>query len=224
MFNILVVEDNKNTRYLMRELLEAEHYVVYTACDGEEALNLLENHHVDLAIVDVMMPKLDGYGFTSELRSFNKEMPVLMVSAKHMSEDRKRGFLSGIDDYMTKPIDNEELLLHIKALLRRAYGTGERVLRVGSVVLDYNTYTVKRGEEVHLLPQKEFQLLFKLLSHPDKIFTRIQLMDEIWGMDCETGSDTVTVHVARLRKRFEKWNEFEIENIRGLGYRAVKKA
>ena len=129
----------------------------------------------------------------------------------------------GIDDFMSKPIDAEELLLHVKALLRRAKIVSERKLQVGQVVLDYDSYTVERQGEIHELPQKEFLLLFKLLSFPNKIFTRIQLMDEIWGMDCDTGSETVTVHVGRLRKRFEHWDDFEIEAIRGLGYKAVKK-
>jgi DNA-binding response OmpR family regulator len=146
-----------------------------------------------------------------------------MVSAKQLPEDRKKGFLLGIDDFMTKPIDTEELLLHVKALLRRAKIVSEKKLVVGDVVLDYDSYTVERNGEVQELPQKEFLLLFKLLSFPNKIFTRIQLMDEIWGVDCDTGSETVTTHVGRLRKRFENWDDFEIEAIRGLGYKAVKR-
>ena len=124
---------------------------------------------------------------------------------------------------MTKPLDPEELGLRVKALLRRARIESERQLKIGDVVLDYDSYTVTRGSDVYELPQKEFQLLYKLLSYPGKIFTRIQLMDEIWGVDCDTGWETVTVHIGRLRKRFEDYTEFEIENIRGLGYKAVKK-
>lgn len=223
MFRILVVDDDKNVRYVMRELLELENYTVFTAENGESALELMLDTHVDLVIVDIMMPKMDGYEFTKELRSFNSELPVLMVSAKQLPEDRKRGFLSGIDDYMSKPLDNEELLLHIKALLRRASAANEQRLEIGQVVLDYSTDTVSRGEESMIMPQKEFRLLFKLLSSPDKIFTRIQLMDEIWGYDCETGTDTVTVHISRLRKRFENYPEFEIKSIKGLGYKAIIK-
>ncbi|MGN1099886.1 MAG: response regulator transcription factor, partial [Christensenellales bacterium] len=182
-----------------------------------------ENRHIDLVIVDIMMPKLDGYEFTRELRSFCKELPILMVSAKQLPEDRKTGYLSGIDDYMSKPFDNEELLLHVKALLRRAKIENERKIVIGNTVLDYDSFTVTRGDEHIELPQKEFLLLYKLLSYPDKIFTRLQLMDEIWGMECDTVPETVTVHIGRLRKRVEGWNEFEIQCIRGLGYKAVKK-
>ena len=223
MFRILVVDDDKHVRYVMRELLELENYTVFTAENGERALELMLDTHVDLVIVDIMMPKMDGYEFTKELRSFNPELPVLMVSAKQLPEDRKRGFLSGIDDYMSKPLDNEELLLHIKALLRRVSAANEQRLEIGGVTLDYSTDTVTRADESMIMPQKEFRLLFKLLSSPDKIFTRIQLMDEIWGYDCETGTDTVTVHISRLRKRFENYPEFEIKSIKGLGYKAIIK-
>ncbi len=223
MFRILVIDDDKNIRYLMREILELEHYTVFTAKNGEEGLALLETEHVDMVIVDIMMPKMDGYAFTKELREYNAEMPILMVSAKQLPEDRKKGFIAGIDDYMSKPVDPEELILRIKALLRRANIASESKLQIGEVVLDYDAYTVTGHGQVTELPQKEFLLLYKLLSSPDKIFTRIQLMDEIWGMDCETGWETVTVHIGRLRKRFEGWEEFEIESVRGLGYKAVKK-
>jgi DNA-binding response OmpR family regulator len=169
-----------------------------------------------------MMPKMDGYQFTKQLREFNDDIPVLMVSAKQLPEDRKKGFMAGIDDYMSKPIDNEELLLHIKALLHRYKIESEKRIVIGDVVLDYNSYTVSRKNQVIELPQKEFLLLYKLLSSPNKIFTRIQLMDEIWGMERETCWETVTVHIARLRKRFENYPEFEIQSVRGLGYKAVK--
>lgn len=223
MFHILVIDDDKNTRFLLREILEMDNYTVFTANNGQEGLDILESKHVDLVIVDIMMPKMDGYSFTRELRSINKELPILMISAKQLSEDRKKGFVAGIDDYMSKPIDPEELSLHVKALLRRANLASDRRLVIGDVVLDYDSYTVTKNNDVIELPQKEFQLLYKLLSYPNKIFTRLQLMDEIWGMESETGWETVTVHVGRLRKRFEGWEEFQIENIRGLGYKAVKK-
>ena len=222
MFHLLIVDDDRHIRFVLRELLELEGYTVFTAKNGEEALNTLFEKHVDLVIVDIMMPKLDGYEFTKEVRKQNLDLPVLMISAKQLPEDRKKGFISGIDDFMTKPIDSEELLLHIKALLRRAKNNNEKQIIIGDVILDYDSYTVSRLEEKFELPQKEFQLLFKLLSFPNKIFTRIQLMDEIWGLDCETGTDTLTVHIARLRKKFEHWPEFDIESIRGLGYKAVK--
>ena len=223
MFHILVIDDDKNTRFLLREILEMDNYTVFTANNGQEGLDILESKHVDLVIVDIMMPKMDGYSFTRELRSINKELPILMISAKQLSEDRKKGFVAGIDDYMSKPIDPEELSLHVKALLRRANLASDRRLVIGDVVLDYDSYTVTKNNDVIELPQKEFQLLYKLLSYPNIIFTRLQLMDEIWGMESETGWETVTVHVGRLRKRFEGWEEFQIENIRGLGYKAVKK-
>lgn len=222
MFHILVVDDDKNIRFVMKEVLEANQYTVFTARDGEEAFEVMVKEHIDLAIVDIMMPRLDGYEFTKELREFNDELPVLMVSAKQLPEDRKKGFVAGIDDFMAKPIDTDELLLHIKALLRRYKIVSERKIVVGSVQLDYDSYTVKGHGETIELPQKEFLLLYKLLSFPGKIFTRIQLMDEIWGVDCETDSETVTVHIGRLRKRFDGWEEFSIESIRGLGYKAVK--
>lgn len=223
MFDILVVDDDKNTRFTLRELLESENFTVTEAANGEEALLVFENRHIDLVIVDIMMPKLDGYEFTREARSFCKELPILMVSAKQLPEDRKTGYISGIDDYMSKPFDNEELLLHVKALLRRAKIQNERKIVIGNTILDYDSFTVTRGDEHVELPQKEFLLLYKLLSYPDKIFTRLQLMDEIWGMECDTSPETVTVHIGRLRKRIEGWNEFEIQCIRGLGYKAVKK-
>ena len=223
MFHVLVVDDDKNTRFLISETLKTEGYTVFTANNGEEGLSVMSKEHIDVVIVDIMMPKMNGYEFTQELRNASMDLPVLMVSAKQLPEDRKKGFVAGIDDYMSKPIDPEELLLRIKALLRRANLVSESKLTIGDVVLDYNAYTVTGHGQTQELPQKEFLLLYKLLSYPDKIFTRIQLMDEIWGMDCETGWETVTVHIGRLRKRFEGWSEFEIESIRGLGYKAVKR-
>lgn len=222
MFNVLVVDDDKNTRSLMQAVLGKD-YNVFTAENGNAALAIMDEQYVDLVVVDIMMPGLDGYGFTSALRESDSEIPILMVSAKQLPDDRKEGFRVGIDDFMSKPIDNEELLLHVKALLRRARIVSEHKITVGNVVLDYDSFTVSRADETMELPQKEFLLLYKLLSYPDKIFTRIQLMDEIWGMNCDTGWETLTVHINRLRKRFEEWNEFEIISVRGLGYKAVKK-
>ena len=222
MFQILVVDDDKNTRMLFKAVLEAANYSVLTAQDGVEALAIMDDHHVDLVVLDVMMPNMDGYAFTRTLRESNDNLPILMVSAKQLPEDKKQGFLVGTDDYMTKPIDEEEMLLRIKALLRRARIASERRIVVGDVVLDYDSLTVNRKSQTQELPQKEFLLLYKLLSYPGKIFTRIQLMDEIWGADSETGWETVTVHIGRLRKRFEGWPEFEIVSVRGLGYKAVK--
>lgn len=222
MFHILVVDDDKSTRLLLRAVLEAENYTVTAAGNGAEALEIMDREHVDLVVLDVMMPEMDGYEFTEKLRSVDDNLPVLMISARQLPADKRKGFLVGTDDYMTKPIDEEEMLLRIKALLRRARIVSERKVVIGDVVLDYDSLTVSRRGEVQELPQKEFLLLYKLLSYPGKIFTRIQLMDEIWGADSETGWETVTVHIGRLRKRFEGWEEFEIESVRGLGYKAIK--
>lgn len=223
MVHILVVDDDKNTRLFLSAVVEGAGYTAITADNGEEALALMDKTHVDLVVLDVMMPKMDGYEFTKILRESDNNLPILMVSAKQLPVDKFKGFDAGIDDYMTKPINKEELLYRIKALLRRAKIASERRIVLGEVILDYDSLTVKRGEEIQELPQKEFMLLYKLLSYPGKIFTRIQLMDEIWGSDSETGWETVTVHIGRLRKRFEGWSEFEIESVRGLGYKAVKK-
>ncbi|MCD8376975.1 MAG: response regulator transcription factor [Oscillospiraceae bacterium] len=223
MVRILVVDDDKNTRRWLRALLETEGYDVSDAGDGQEALALMEREWVDLVVLDVMMPNMDGYAFTEALRETRNDLPILMVSAKQLAADRNRGFLVGIDDYMTKPVDEEELLLRIRALLRRSRIVSENKITVGEVVLDYASMTVTGHGQTISLPQKEFQLLYKLLSYPGQIFTRIQLMDEIWGVDSETGWETVTVHIGRLRKRFEGWPEFEIVSVRGLGYKAVKK-
>lgn len=223
MFQILVVDDDRNTRLLLRAVLQAENYTVFTAENGEDALQVMDREHIDLVVLDVMMPKMDGYEFTRILRQTDNNLPILMVSARQMPADKRQGFLVGTDDYITKPIDEVEMLLRIKALLRRARIASERRIVLGEVVLDYDSFTVSRGGETQELPQKEFLLLYKLLSYPGKIFTRIQLMDEIWGADSDTGWETVTVHIGRLRKRFEGWPEFEIVSVRGLGYKAVKK-
>ncbi len=222
MFNVLIVEDDVNTLRYMQAVLKMHGYQTYLAHNGEEALEVMDSQHVDLIIVDVMMPKLDGYQFVDILRQSNNELPILMVTAKLEMADKKKGFLVGIDDYMTKPVNEEEMLLRIKALLRRSKIVSEHRIIIGDVILDYDALTVKRREEVQELPPKEFYLLYKLLSYPKKIFTRFQLMDEIWGMDSDAGDTTVNVHINRLRKRFEHFNEFEIITVRGLGYKAVK--
>ena len=223
MFQILVVDDDKNTRLLLKAVFQAENYSVHTAENGEEALEVMDREHIDLVVLDIMMPKMDGYEFTKLLRESDNNLPILMVSAKQLPADKQKGFLVGTDDYMTKPIDETEMLLRIKALLRRARIANEHRIVIGDVVLDYDSLTVSKNGEKQELPQKEFMLLYKLLSYPGKIFTRIQLMDEIWGADSDTGWETVTVHIGRLRKRFEGWEEFEIVSVRGLGYKAVKK-
>lgn len=221
MFQILVAEDDKNTSRLMKAVLERSGYEVFLAGSGVEALSVMDRQHIDLIVLDVMMPQMDGYEFTEQVRSAGDITPILMVTAKQLPEEKCKGFLVGTDDYMVKPVNEEEMLLRIKALLRRARIASEHKLHVGKITLDYDALTVERDGIRQTLPQKEFCLLFKLLSYPDKIFTRLQLMDEIWGMESETVDTTVNVHVNRLRKRFEGWKEFEIVAIRGIGYKAV---
>ncbi len=223
MFNILVVEDDKNTRKLLTTILSNHGYNTLSATNGEEALEVLEHNHVDLMVLDVMMPKMDGHELTQILRDGGSQMPMLMLSAKQNVTDIKQGFVVGIDDYLTKPFDFEELLLRIKALLRRSKIVSENKLTVGDVTLDYNSYSVITPQGSETLPQKEFLLLFKLLSYPEMVFTRMQLMDEIWGMDAESDEHTVNVHINRLRARFADTKEFEIVTVRGLGYKAVRR-
>lgn len=222
MIHILVAEDDKHARKLLETVLKREGYEVLTAQDGEEVLTTLERQHVDLILLDIMMPKMDGYEVARQLREANFNLPILMVSAKQLPEDKKKGFIVGTDDYMTKPIDVEEMLLRVRALLRRSQIVNERKLTIGSVTLDYDSLTVTREGESQTLPQKEFYLLYKLLSYPGRVFTRIQLMDEIWGLQTESTDTTVNVHINRLRKRFSNYPEFDLISVRGLGYKAVK--
>ena len=206
----------------MEAVLKENGYYPIPAKDGMEALRLLDTCHIDLVIMDIMLPGLDGYELTRQLRETHFSLPILMVTAKQLPEDKRKGFIVGTDDYMTKPVDEEEMILRIRALLRRAQIVNERRITIADVCLDYDSLTVSRGDESQTLPRKEFYLLYKLLSYPGKIFTRIQLMDEIWGIESETDDNTINVHINRLRKRFEQYPEFTIETIRGLGYKAVK--
>ncbi len=221
MINLLVVEDDENSRKLIAAVLRRAGYQTHVATDAADALALLERQVIDLIVLDVMMPGMDGYEFTDMLRASGSSVPILMVTAKQLPIDKKRGFLAGTDDYMTKPVDTEEMLLRIRALIRRAQIAAERRLVIGEVVLNYDTFTITRGDEREELPQKEFQLLYKLLSYPDHIFTRLQLMDEIWGVDSNSGETTVNTHMNRLRRRFEHYPEFELISVRGVGYKAV---
>ncbi len=221
MFQILVVEDDKNTARLMKAVLKHAGYEVYGASNGQEALEITDKQHIDLIVLDIMMPVMDGYEFAEYIRRAGDNTPILMVTAKDLPEEKCKGFLVGTDDYMVKPVNEEEMLLRIKALLHRSQIANERKLRIGKVTLDYDSLTVSREGVEQTLPQKEFYLLYKLLSYPGKIFTRLQLMDEIWGMESNTVDTTVNVHITRLRRRFEEWSEFEIVAIRGIGYKAV---
>lgn len=223
MFNILVVEDDKNTRLLMEAVLKQYGYNPILAADGEDALEIMDHKHVDLVLLDVMMPRMDGYEFAKTLREGGSELPILMVTAKETPNDKKKGFIVGTDDYMVKPVDEEEMILRIAALLRRSKIVSEHRLCVGGTVLDYDKLTVLSGGNETVLPPKEFMLLYKLLSYPGKIFTRSTIMDEIWDLDSETDQHTVDVHINRLRDKFGENPDFEIVTVRGLGYKAVKK-
>ncbi len=220
----MIVEDDASTRRLMKKVIESAGYTTVLASDGEDALAQMDTHHVDLIVLDVMMPRMDGYAFVSLLRETNTNTPVLMVTARETMADKRRGFLTGADDYMVKPVDEEELLLRIGALLRRSKIAYERKIAVGGSVLDYDAMTVETGGTRLELPQKEFRLLYKLLSYQNKIFTRRQLMDELWDMDSDTAERTVDVHINRLRDKFRESDDFEIVTVRGLGYKAVPKA
>jgi DNA-binding response OmpR family regulator len=223
MFNILIVEDDKNLRRLIGTVLKQNGFNVLSANDGEQALDILDSTKADLIICDIMMPNMDGYELTRSLREANYNMPILMITAKDTMEDKRKGFVSGTDDYMVKPINIDEMLLRIIALLRRSKITTEHRIEVGEVILDYDTLSVQSAAETIILPKKEFMLLFKLMSYPKKIFTRQQLMDEIWGLDSETDERTVDVHIKRLREKLAAIEEFEIVTVRGLGYKAEKK-
>lgn len=220
MFTILIVEDDEVLNKMIKAKLRQEQFKVVSAFDGEEALIEMEKEHIDLVICDIMMPNMDGYELTSELREAYKTIPILMVTAKGQLEDMEKGFKVGTDDYMVKPINMKELVLRVNALLRRAQIASEKKLVVGSSVLDYDALTVKIGEESFELPPKEFYLLFKLLSNPNKIFTRLELLDEIWGMDSEVDDRTIDSHIKKLRRKFENYPDFKITTVRGLGYKA----
>lgn len=223
MFKILVVEDNKNLRKLMITYLKRNNYEVLEAEDGKVALDIIDKNHVDLIISDIMMPNIDGYELTKELRQANFLVPILIVTAKDTIDDKRQGFLLGVDDYMVKPIDMDEMILRVGVLLRRANIVNQRKLKINDVLLSYDEYTLAKGKDVFQLPQKEFQLLYKLLSYPNKIFTRQELIDEIWGLESDSEQRTVDVHIKRLREKFDKFEEFEILTIRGIEYKAIIK-
>lgn len=223
MFQILVVEDDASLRKLMSAALKQHGYSCHTANDGVEALDVMEKINIDLIISDVMMPNMDGYELTRQLRRAKYDLPILMVTAKETFEDKQEGFIAGTDDYMVKPIDINEMILRVGALLKRSRMATEHLLVVGDSVLDYDAQSVSvGGGPAETIPSKEFMLLFKLLSYPNKIFTRRQLLDELWGMEKEVDERTVDVHIKRLRERYGNCKDFNIVTVRGLGYKAVK--
>lgn len=222
MANILIVEDDKNTQILTAARLKA-YFNVSCAGDGAAALEAVSKQPFDLIITDIMMPVMDGYEFVKILREKGIDIPVLMLTAKQSFDDKREGFFSGTDDYMTKPINYEELLWRVNALLRRAKITSENRITIGSTVINAASYTVQCGAETYELAKKEFDLLFKLLSYPGKIFTKNQLLDDIWGFNSESGDDTVKTHISRLRNKFASCGDFEIVTVKGLGYKAETK-
>jgi two-component system, OmpR family, response regulator len=224
MVNILLVDDNEKIRKLMEIYLKQEGYHVLQAENGEKALEVLADTNADLIIADIMMPEMDGYELTKELRDAGFNMPILMVTAKDTFTDKKTGFGLGADDYMTKPVDMEELVLRVKALLRRSKISSDKQIKIGHIILDFDSLEVRMLSETTILPKKEFYLLYKLLSYPKRIFTRQELMDDIWGLESEADERTVDVHIKRLREKFADYSEFEIVTIRGLGYKGVIKA
>lgn len=223
MFRILVVEDDRNLQQLMKAFLEKASYEVNCASDGVHALDMLEQKQYDLVVTDLMMPEMDGYELSKQIKK-HTQIPIIMVTAKEELVDKKMGFSVGADDYMVKPIEFEELLLRISALLKRYKLASERVIEIGDTIVDYNsmTVTVKNVNTVELT-KKEFQLLFKLLSSSGRIFTRSQLMDDIWGYESESEERTVDVHIRRIREKLDFVTDFELVTIRGLGYKAVRK-
>lgn len=223
MFNILVVEDDKELRDLFCTVLIDNGYTALSAVDGENAFDVLDSHYIDLIISDIMMPKMDGFEMLKTLREVGYTMPVLMITAKESSADKRKGFRLGTDDYMVKPIDVNEMIWRVEALLRRSQIISQRKARLGGTEFDCDTLSVSSGETITELPQKEFFLLFKLAASPNRIFTRRQIMDEIWGVESEADSHTLDVHISRLRDHFKDNPDFEIVTVRGLGYKVVRK-
>ncbi len=222
MLKILIAEDDSELRRLFAHVLIKNGYTVKEVSNGKEALDAMDNDYFDLIISDIMMPVMDGYEFVRMLRDAGNFTPVLMITAKDAFDDMRLGFLSGTDDYMIKPVNVNEMVLRVQALLRRAQMISERKQALGGTVLEYDTFTVTANGESQVLPQKEFLLLYKMASYPGKIFTRQQLMDEVWGYDSDSDSHTVDVHIGRLRDRFRGNPDFKIVTMRGVGYKVVK--
>lgn len=223
MFNILIAEDDYDVCQLFKHVLVQNGYSVTTVFNGKEALEAMEKEQFDLLISDIMMPEMDGYELVRMMRLNNEETPVLMITARDAFDDMQKGFLSGTDDYMIKPINVDEMLLRVSALLRRAKSVYERKQMIGNTILEMDTFTVRSEKDKQILPQKEFMLLYKMASYPGKIFTRQQLMDDIWGYDSETDTHTVEVHISRLREKFKDNKDFQIATMRGVGYKVVKR-
>ena len=223
MFKVLVVEDDLELRELYMTVLSENGYRPFGAEHGNQALEVMDKEHIDLIISDIMMPNMDGYELTKIIRGVNQTLPILMITAKDGAVYKREGFQSGTDDYMVKPIDVNEMVWRVKALLRRSQAAHDRRLTIGGTTFQYDSNSVVENNEETILPPKEFLLLYKLISTPDRTFTRMQLMDEIWGFDSDASTHTLEVHIGRLRERFKSNPDFEIITVRGLGYRAVVK-
>lgn len=225
MFRILVAEDDHAIRTLITTKLKQENYTIYTSENGEEALLLMEKYQVDLLISDIMMPVMDGYSLVKTLRETKHTLPILMITAKSQLESLEEAFTLGVDDYMVKPIRLEELALRVRALLRRAQLETEKVLRFPHTKLDYNALTLTdiETDTVYQIPKKEFYVLYKLLSNPEKIFTRLDLLDDIWGMEEDLDERLVDACIKRVRQKFKDNPDFDIVTIRGLGYKGTVK-
>lgn len=223
MFKILIAEDDTELRQLFQRALTRNGYSVRGAANGQEALEAIDQEYVDLIISDIMMPVMDGYKLVQSLRDAGIQTPVLMITAKDAFDDMQRGFFSGTDDYMIKPINVNEMVLRVGALLRRAQMINDRRQVIGATELEYDSMTVISEGKSIVLPQKEFMLLYKMVSFPGRIFTRQQIMDDIWGYYSDTDPHTVDVHIGRLRERFRDNPDFQIVTMRGVGYKVVKK-
>uniref|UniRef100_UPI003FEFB77F response regulator transcription factor n=1 Tax=Candidatus Limivicinus sp. TaxID=3030905 RepID=UPI003FEFB77F len=222
MFKILIAEDDIELRQLFSHVLIKNGYSVTGVCNGKEALDALDKGYYDLIISDIMMPEMDGYELVSSLRTAGYSIPVMMITAKDAFDDMRMGFVSGTDDYMVKPVNVNEMVLRVGALLRRAQMINDRRLVIGGTVMECDSLTVTWDGQSAVLPQKEFMLLYKMASFPGRIFTRQQLMDDIWGYDSDTDTHTVDVHIGRLRDRFRDSKDFKIVTMRGVGYKVVK--
>lgn len=223
MFNVLIVEDDFNICKLMKIKLTQEGYNCILAHNGEEGIEKLSENHIDIVIADAMMPKMDGFEMVKEMRELKYLVPVIMVTARGEIEDKSKGFIVGVDDYMVKPIDFKELFLRMKAVLRRANIVSEKKIVIGKTVLDYNTLTVSNGEDKEIFTKKEFQILFKLLSYPEQSFSKSALFEEFWNFDSDTEEDAVKVYINKIRNKISRFSEIDIETVRGVGYKGVKK-
>jgi len=219
MATILIAEDDRNMRLLTSARL-SDLYNVICVCDGSEALEVVHNGGIDMVIADIMMPRMDGYGLLETIRSEGYTMPFLLLTAKESFDDKQRGFSLGTDDYMTKPFSSDELIWRVKALLRRANITQNKKIELGKVTVDSEKYAVYSDSEYIEFPKKEFDILFKLLSYSDMIFSKQQLLDSIWGVNAESGEETIKTHISRIRNKLKNIKEFSIITIKGLGYKA----